>query len=198
MIYETDTNRVLVWDNAAWVMIADTDQPPGLQIITPTGATNGTVTGNGVVVGNAVSSVTVSGVFSSEFENYRIVYMGGSSSVDGDLKLTLGNTAAGYYMSLPWGAYTGTTGIANVNNGASWIYAGSVRPAFNSCVVDLYSPFSTNETIITGVYVGVSAGSVAGSIGGYLNNTTSYTDFTITPTTGNITGGTIRVYGYRN
>lgn len=33
MIYETDTNRVLIWDNAAWVMIADTDQPPGLQLI---------------------------------------------------------------------------------------------------------------------------------------------------------------------
>jgi hypothetical protein len=33
VIYETDTNRVLVWDNSAWVMVLDTDQPPGLQLI---------------------------------------------------------------------------------------------------------------------------------------------------------------------
>jgi hypothetical protein len=34
--------------------------------------------------------------------------------------------------------------------------------------------------------------------GGFLNNTTSYTAFTFTPSSGTLTGGTIRVYGYRN
>jgi hypothetical protein len=36
----------------------------------------------------------------------------------------------------------------------------------------------------------------AGLAVGILDNTTSYTDFTIAPTTGTITGGTIFVYGY--
>jgi hypothetical protein len=34
------------------------------------------------------------------------------------------------------------------------------------------------------------------SLLGYLDNTTSYTDFTLTPSSGTLTGGTIRVYGY--
>jgi len=33
---------------------------------------------------------------------------------------------------------------------------------------------------------------------GYVNNTTQYTAFTISPSSGTLTGGTIRVYGYRN
>ncbi len=54
MIFETDTNRVLVWDNAAWVMIADTDTPPGLQFI------------SGATFSN-VASIDITG-FTSEFE----------------------------------------------------------------------------------------------------------------------------------
>jgi hypothetical protein len=74
MIYETDTNRVLVWDNAAWVMIADTDQPPGLQKITPT-----TVAGSGVslsgsnVVFTSAANISVNGVFSANYDFYKVI-----------------------------------------------------------------------------------------------------------------------------
>jgi hypothetical protein len=37
-----------------------------------------------------------------------------------------------------------------------------------------------------------------GTVSGMLNNTTSYTAFTITPSSGTMTGGTVRVYGYAN
>jgi hypothetical protein len=37
----------------------------------------------------------------------------------------------------------------------------------------------------------------AGAGGGILNNSTSYTAFTITPASGTYTGGTIYVYGYK-
>jgi hypothetical protein len=36
-----------------------------------------------------------------------------------------------------------------------------------------------------------------GVFGGYLNDATSYTAFTITASSGTMTGGTITVYGYR-
>jgi hypothetical protein len=36
------------------------------------------------------------------------------------------------------------------------------------------------------------------SYSGFLNNSTQYTAFTIATTTGNMTGGVIRVYGYQN
>jgi hypothetical protein len=40
--------------------------------------------------------------------------------------------------------------------------------------------------------------SSGGALGGFLNDTTAYTGFTILASTGNLTGGTIRVYGYQN
>jgi hypothetical protein len=38
----------------------------------------------------------------------------------------------------------------------------------------------------------------AGTTTGQLTNTTSYTDFSLVLGVGTMTGGTIRVYGYRN
>jgi len=148
-------------------------------------------------VGTAVSSVTVSNCFSSTYDHYKIVYMGGSASTDGDLQMTLGATTAGYYLGVPWTTYGAVAGQAAVNNGASWVYAGSTRPNLNSLNVELFNPNAAVRTAITGTYVGVSAASVTGSIGGYLDNTTAYTAFTLTPSAGTITGGTITVYGYR-
>jgi hypothetical protein len=53
----------------------------GLWKVIPSGATNGTVGANGdVAVGSAVSTVTVSGAFSSKYENYLITVTGGAGS----------------------------------------------------------------------------------------------------------------------
>ena len=150
-------------------------------------------------VGNAVSSVTVSSVFSSDFANYRIIYTGGTASVDNDLKLTLGAAATGYYAGFAYVPYgTGVvTGIAN-NNATSWANIGSQRTVRNSLDVDLFGPNEAFQTGMTARYFGITGGAVGGSMGGFHNATTQHTAFTITCTSGNITGGTIRVYGYRN
>ena len=148
-------------------------------------------------VGTAVSSVTVSDAFSSTYDNYRIIYTGGNSSVDNDLKMTLGASTSGYYAGFAYVAYaSGTvTGVSN-NNATSWAYIGSQRTVRNSLDVDLFGPFLAIETGMTARYFGITAGAVGGAMGGYHNLGTS--SFTITCTSGNITGGTIRVYGYRN
>lgn len=150
-------------------------------------------------VGTAVSSVTVSSAFSSDFANYRIIYTGGTASVDNDLKLTLGASATGYYAGLAYVPYgTGVvSGIAN-NNATSWANIGSQRTVRNSLDVDLFGPNEAIQTGMTARYFGIAGGAVGGSMGGFHNATTQHTAFTITCTSGNITGGTIRVYGYRN
>jgi len=81
-----------------------------------------------ISVGFGVSSVTVSDAFSSDYENYRIIYTGGTASVDNDLKLTLGASATGYYAGFAYVAYgTGAvSGVAN-NNATSWANIGSQR-----------------------------------------------------------------------
>ena len=150
-------------------------------------------------VGSAVSSVTVTSAFSSDYDNYRIIYTGGTASVDNDFKLTLGASATGYYAGFAYVPYaTGVvTSIAN-NNATSWANIGSQRTVRNSIDVDLFGPNQAIETGMTARYFGITTTAVGGNMGGFHNATTQHTAFTITCTSGNITGGTIRVYGYRN
>ena len=188
VIYETDTNRVLVWDASAWVMIADTDQPPGLQLVKTQ------------TIGSSVASVEVTNAFSADFDNYRIILYGGSNSAAATMQMQLGSSISGYYAMLATFTYASGafTGYGD-NNAAQWTYAGTAMTTSLAVDVNVYSPylsvatgFSLNARIDTR-----TAGS--GSVGeGFHNSATSYTSFKLSPNTGTMTGGTIRVYGYRN
>jgi hypothetical protein len=148
-------------------------------------------------VGSAVASVTVSSAFSADWDNYKIVYHGGTGS-DGDLQMTLGSTAAGYYMTFGFIPYLAPALTAvSINNGASWYYAGSTRTTVNTLNLDVFGPNLAEETSMFGIYSGSKAGSGGGAIQGFLNNTTQYTAFTLTPIVGTLTGGIVTVYGYR-
>ena len=147
-------------------------------------------------VGSAVSSVTVTGAFSADYDSYRIIYSGGSQSSAGEMRMTLGATAANYYSAILYSTWAGAVGATGGAGGAYW-NIGSGRPAGNSVCIDIHRPFATDETWFNGSYIGIDAGSVGGSVNGFLNNTTSYTAFTFTPSAGTLTGGTIYVYGYK-
>lgn len=153
-------------------------------------------------IGTAVSSVTVTGAFSADYDNYRIIITGGVASTSTYMALTLGSTATGYYYGVWGNRYdTGATSQAQATNAASWANAfyGNSDSQFGS--VDVFNPFNTKHTGYTQQLVinATTATSVLTG-GGYLANTTSYTAFTLTTVTGGatLTGGTIRVYGYRN
>jgi len=185
VIYETDTNRVLVWDNSAWVMIADTDTPPGSQLIKTQ------------TIGTAVSSVTVTDAFSADFDNYKIVISGGvGSASDGELEMTLGSSTTGYYYQLIYGNYTSnaplTVGAANTTK---WVYVGALSTDSLSANIDVISPFLSKYTYF---HSGIGRLGVAGFTSGHHRAATSYTSFTLAASSGTLTGGTIRVYGYRN
>ena len=148
-------------------------------------------------VGTGVSSVTVTGAFSADYDNYRITYTGGVGSGASALSMKLGATAAGYYSQLVYATYAATTVNANVpdNNGAQWSYVGAMSTSMARVSCELFNPFLSARTQFNGSYVDTA---LSGQMAGYLDNTTSYTAFTITPGSGTLTGGTIRVYGYRN
>jgi hypothetical protein len=172
----------------------------GLVKVIPTGATNGTVSADGdVTIGNAVSSVTVSGAFSSLYDNYRIILTGGSNSSGTALSLTLGATATGYNNT---GLYVqfGTTAVTglNVTNGTAWTNMGRGSANGLNLVCDLFDPFNTRRTGLMQIATDLIASGFFINQSGFLDNATSYTAFTITPVAGTMTGGTIRVYGYRN
>jgi hypothetical protein len=150
-------------------------------------------------VGSAVSSVEVTSAFSSTYDHYRIIYMGGTASAQADLKVYLGNTvvATGYFQSCVYASYGSTTPLAQGNsNTGNWAYSGG-QDTPNSLSMDLYNPFATEKTIMESSFTAAATGRVAGRSQGFYNATTSYTSFTILAGSGTITGGIVYVYGYR-
>ena len=166
--------------------------------VTSVGGTAATASNGVITVGTGNTSVTVSNTFSSNFENYRIIYNGGSSSVEQALGMRLGASAAGYYGGVMTVAFsTGAVTGGPVNNAAQWTFAGAGSTTGNGIILDVLRPFEADETMISGAYNYPGAAG-AGSFSGYHNSAVSYSSFVIVPGAGSITGGTIRVYGYNN
>ena len=150
-------------------------------------------------IGTAVTSVTVTGAFSATYDNYLITVNGGVASTLLYLNLVLGATATGYYAFDIYGVYTSNTvtGFATAN-GTRW--ATGVGTANNlDMQVILKNPFLAKTTgIISDNAIHATSGDNTSVMRGFLNDTTSYTAFTIGRNTGTLTGGTIRVYGFAN
>ena len=184
LIYDTTVSQTLAWNGSAWVV-----QSPGMVLVAAQ------------TIGSAVSSVTVSSAFSAAYDSYKIVVTGGAGSTNQTLTLTLGSTSTGYYAS-----YFRTTSFSNaaydgqiLNNGSGWSESGYGTTSGLGMNIELQSPFLAKTTILGGVYQrGNTTVLGIGTVSGMLNNTTSYTAFTITPSSGTMTGGTVRVYGYAN
>jgi hypothetical protein len=149
-------------------------------------------------VGTGVSSVIVTGAFSATYENYKILYTGGTPNTASYLNLQLrtGSTTstANYYMGFGGWAYSGAAqGAVGVNNGSSWEYAGyAANAGYTVFNVDLYQPFTTKYTGFNTSYFIPNQNAVGG---GYHDAATSFDQFVLTYG-GTLTGGTIYVYGY--
>lgn len=184
----SDTNTYLA--NAGLVLITS-----GITV-SSAGGTAATLNNGTVTIGSGNTSVTLSGAFSATYDNYRIMVTGVTCSANQpNFQLTLGSAATGY----SWGGFEIGYGVgtlaASATTVGTYFYIGNFGNATSmSSQVDLYRPFLSENTNCI-----VSAASTAWSVtnNGYLNNSTSYTAFTIKPSSGTITGGTVRVYGYR-
>jgi len=176
------------------------EQYMGLVKVIPTGATNGTVGATGTVtIGNAVSSVSVLGAFSSLYDNYLVQVIGGANSLEDNGRLSLGSAATGYFGNLLYATYSSpaTFNGASDNNSSQFsfcwrAFSGSLGLYAN---ITISNPNRAIATFVSSSWV---AGSASGQYQGVQSSTTQFTSFTLSPTTGTMTGGTIRVYGYRN
>mgnify|MGYP000261123038 CR=1 FL=1 len=146
-------------------------------------------------VGTGVSSVTVSSAFSADYDAYKVVYVGGVGSTALNINMTLGASAANYSMALPYVTYgAGVASGTSIAGGTSWALMGTATANSASLDVDLFAPFLSQYTRALGIYV---SDTEAGTYAGIHKTAASYTAFTLTASTGTLTGGTISVYGYR-
>lgn len=164
--------------------------------------TNTYLTNGGLVyvtsttVGSAVSSVTVSNCFSSTYDHYVVQVAGGASSASTEMYMTLNGTSSGYYYQFVYTAWNTTVSVDASTTGTKWPYAGSCSANGIEMNATLLSPNLAKVTRISAMATGALT-SYVGNFVGMLNNTTQYTGFTVAPTSGTLTGGTITVYGYR-
>ena len=174
----------------------------GLDLISPTSIANsgGSATNtNGSVAYSAVSSVSLNGVFSSTYENYRIlVRLTHSASNDTIFRLRVAgvdNTTSNYIHQRLNASSTST-----FPNRATTAY-GPVLEGANTNVwasLDMTNPFTTEITQWYSYGVGAATASLENkTLAGVHNVTSSFDGITLYPSAGTITG-TIRVYGYRN
>lgn len=146
-------------------------------------------------IGSGVSDVTVSDVFSSTYDNYLITIGGGVASTTLALQLQLGTATSGYAYSFQYTEYSNIPKSAGGNNESNFNYAGSGTPSSLSMYCTLQNPNLADNTFIQ---ASLANSLYAGTLIGYKNDTTQYTSFKIIAFSGTLTGGTIRVYGYRN
>ena len=206
-IYETDTNRLYVWNGSAWVIPNQTTQNvDGLELVRPTGVTNGSINSSGTVSANSsITSLTVTGAFSSTYDNYRIIWSGAtmtSSSGDSQLNFQLGpssvsNYNTAYYTILIY-SNGSSNSTANQSNSGQFVWAGGGSTGSALFQMDIYCPYVAVHTRMQTSGYNSWNDSYLGVANGVHKASNQYTDFTINVTgTGTISGGTLYIYGYR-
>ena len=164
---------------------------------TVTGAPQGLVHINTTTF-SAVSSVSLNNVFTSDYDNYRIVLSRDASSAGQlDMRLRVGgvDVSSADYDYIRIFVYSAGTVAGARSLSATSFYLGyfpTVR--IGICSADIFGPNLAASTQYSAT--GGSAQEL-GTVMGELDLATSYDGFTIIPSAGTMTG-TIRVYGYRN
>ena len=145
-------------------------------------------------IGTAVSTVAVTNAYSADYEAYKIIITGGVASANVDLSIINTGSTASYNYGLLYATFAGgaATNLA-AQNAANFPYAGHGTTSTLRMNIDVLNPFLAKNT----QFSGVATTNFLNGIGSCNHSVaTSYTGFTITPSAGNITGGTIYVYGY--
>lgn len=203
VIFQKDTDQLLVWNGTAWVIPNSPAQnPDGLELIktctvTSVGGTAATASGGVVTIGAGNTSVTVNDAFSANYDNYKIVVSGGTSSAQCALKFELGGSTGSYYGTYLYANYTNTTPLAaSMNNLSSFIYAGGANFNVINMNLELQGPFLAKITHIEALTT-VWQNNYGHAVCDH-EVQSSFSSFRIFPDTGTISSGTLRVYGYRN
>jgi hypothetical protein len=148
------------------------------------------------VVGSP-TSVTVTGAFSADYDNYRVVLNGIVPSAQDSFRVRFGSATTGYYGSMYYDQFTGaaTSTLRTNNANANYLALNESGTSSATIAFDVTAPFLTTATNHYGLYYGRG---FAGWSSGQLAAGSHSSITILTDGAGTMTGGTIRVYGYRN
>lgn len=147
-------------------------------------------------IGSNVTSITVSNVFSADYDNYRIMVGGGQVAFDVVYWMyMLGSTGYDYKQQYR-AAYNTSIVSTSRTTDPAWTVVPFGSDAGSTCI-DIFNPYvSTARTTI--IHSGFHDGGTWIIGAGWHNVTASYNGFVLYDTGGQtaVTGGTIDVYGY--
>lgn len=187
LCYLESTNVVQYYDGSTWATVGpQTITTPGLVRISTTTATSG-------------SSLNITNAFSSTYNTYLIVvddllYNTGG----GVLRMTLGATATGYYwgrISVSYAAGTVTTDFGS--NTTSFTVGQGDNTNKGGATIIVTNPNLAATTGINSLPIDPRTAEATQTYQGFVNNTTQYTDFTLTPgSSRTFANVSVKVYGY--
>lgn len=188
------TMKFTSWQDLDGNEVANSAYPPGLVLIKQQ------------TVGSSVTSVTVSDVFSSRFDHYKITYYCSDATAttrvmwfrfmdDTGTEITTGYSSANQVFQAGTTTRVATDGF----NQSTWnltAWYGYTDTAF-SFDGSIYMPFQNDHATMHAIAGGGTAANVCGgTIRGSMNVQDVYTGFRFGASAGTFSGGTIRVYGY--
>lgn len=178
---------------------------PGMVLLTPTSiaysGTSASVGANGQVTFSAVTSLSLNGVFTADFDNYVVSIRGSMNTGNAAIRLRMrasgtDNSTASSYTRQRLRA-TGTTvdaerdtgNLCNISN-----FSSTQRDGF---YMSLYGPALAQPTTGRTVTVESDSGARIFDHAFTHNQSTAYDGFTLTPDANNMTGA-LQVYGVRS
>jgi hypothetical protein len=186
------------------------DSELGLSLITPTSITatggSGTISTTGAVSFTSASAISLNGVFSSNYENYKVLLRVTSISADQAIYIKMRasgtDNSVGYYYSGYGVSGTNTVYTNGASNQTTGHFIGNTDGLTNSSYygwdMHFFDPFAAKPTPLIAHYIGTTtAGFIYGmTTTAWHDVSTSYDSINIIANTGNFTGS-ISVYGYR-
>ena len=173
----------------------------GLVLVKPSSVVNGTDNGKGTVSFSGASTVSLNDVFSSIYDSYRIVCnVQPSTTADLQMRYRVSgsdNSTSNYNYEGFVARTTNANGsVSSTTNSTIHVIGGINNGNANALAVEVYQPFNSDFTkhSVLG-HMHDSTSYITSFRGGVFAATTSFTGFTIFPSSGTITGS-VSVYGY--
>jgi hypothetical protein len=179
---------------------------PGMDLITPTSAVNGTVTASGQVTFSAASTVSLNGCFTSTYNTYKIYCDVTAQSAIENTYLRLraagtDNSSANYYHNGS-GLESSSATSVTAQRSAGLVTAGFLlgyNNAPGSFELTLFAPALVEKTRYVASNISAGATDIwCNQLAGLMSVTTAYDGFTLRPAASGTLTGRISVYGLRN
>ncbi len=198
-----------VWTGSAWADLASattdlTSYSTTAQMNTAIGASAGLTLINSTTF-SAAANVSFNNVFSSTYDNYRVVWELTNSTAGTYFSMRMrasgtDNTSANYWNNRGFFVQSGTNSTSDTSAQTAFLAFMERDTGPASGAYEFYSPYKTGETSIVGTYQFryYSPYNMHSAIKtGVTTVTTSYDGFTVFPAATSTMTGTISIYGYK-